>query len=363
MERDLAVCTQVDDFLMDGEEEDIIWLSNKLDARFECKATEWLTTETPIDFMGIDVKLTDDRILLSMSSYIDKMVASLAELGLKTSKRKVSVPISQPINEDSPKLVGKMIHLFLSGNGCVAWLSNTIRLDVAYAFSRIGQHSAAPSISALQTLAHTISYIEQHKHLCLSQRLYPEDLPMESAAEPNKPCAPQLGFRFYTDSDHAGNAEKQNKRRSQNGTVTMLYDAAVDWTSKVSSIAFATPLVGESHAEMSSGGNEIYAAGNATYGILDLCYLYEECGMKFPIPFVLQMDNATAEAFCNGTVKRSKLRHIDCRQEWVKTLRNKDVMRPKHVNTKENLADMFTKILDAKDFISLRNMMMYDPHA
>ena len=85
--------------------------------------------------------------------------------------------------------------------------------------------------------------------------------------------------------------------------------------------------------------------------------------MKFPIPFVLLMDNATAEAFCNGTVKRSKLRHIDCRQEWVHTLRNKDVMRPKHVDTKENLADMFTKILDAKDFISLRNMMMYDPHA
>ena len=348
---------------MDGEEEDIIWLSNKLDERFECKPTEWLTTKTPIDFMGIDVKLTDDRILLSMSSYIDKMVASLAELGLKTSKRKVSVPISQPINEDSPKLAGKMIHLFLSGNGCVAWLMNTIRLDVAYAFSRIGQHSAAPSISALQTLAHTISYLEQHKHLCLSQRLYPEDLPVEHATESNKPCAPQLGFRFYTDSDHAGNAEKQNKRRSQNGTVTTLYDVAVDWTSKVSSIAFATPLVGESHAEMSSGGNEIYAAGNATYGILDHSYLYEECGMKFPIPFVLLMDNATAEAFCNGTVKRSKLRHIDCRQEWVHTLRNKDVMRPKHVDTKENLADMFTKILDAKDFIRLRNMMMYDPHA
>ena len=111
------------------------------------------------------------------------MVASLAELGLKTSKRKVSVPISQPINEDSPKLVGKMIHLFLSGNGCVAWLSNTIRLDVAYAFSRIGQHSAAPNISALQALAQTVSYLEQHKHLCLSQKLYPEDLPVEYAAE------------------------------------------------------------------------------------------------------------------------------------------------------------------------------------
>ena len=80
--------------------------------------------------------------------------------------------------------------------------------------------------------------------------------------------------------------------------------------------------------------------------------------MPFPIPFELGMDNTTAEAFCNDTVKRSKLKHIDCRQEWVKLLRNKNVMKAKHVDTNLNLADLFTKILPARQFQYLRDQMM-----
>ena len=75
------------------------------------------------------------------------------------------------------------------------------------------------------------------------------------------------------------------------------------------------------------------------------------------------MDNTTAEAFSKGTVKRSKLKHIDCRQEWVKTLRDKNVMYAVHVNTNGNLADLFTKILSAPKFMELRDQMMYDSHA
>ena len=100
-------------------------------------------------------------------------------------------------------------------------------------------------------------------------------------------------FRFLVDADHAGNTEVENRRRSQNGAVTLVGDAAVDWYSKVSSVAFATPLVGEAHADFSSGASEIYATGNATCHFLDLSYLYEEAGMSFPIPFELQMDNTT----------------------------------------------------------------------
>ena len=85
--------------------------------------------------------------------------------------------------------------------------------------------------------------------------------------------------------------------------------------------------------------------------------------MSFPIPFELQMDNTTAEAFSKGTVKRSKLKHIDCPQEWVKTLHDKNVMVAVHVNTNDNLADLFTKILSASKLVERREQMMYDPHA
>ena len=80
--------------------------------------------------------------------------------------------------------------------------------------------------------------------------------------------------------------------------------------------------------------------------------------MEFPQVMELQVDNTTAEAFINNTCKKSKLKHIDCRQEWVKTLRDKDIVKAVHVNTDINFADYFTKILGAKRFQELTEAFM-----
>jgi hypothetical protein len=260
-----------------------------------------------------------------MESYIEKMVDDLEKLGMVLIKKEVSVPLTEPIDGDSQPLTPKLKRLYLTANGCLAWCSNTVRIDCSFPHSRIGQHSANPTISGLNALIHSVSYLYQHKHWCLSQTLYPEDDDIRDVLTQH-PTNDQMGFRLYSDTDHAGNAEVQNKRRSQNGYVAMNGEAAIDWHSKVSSVAFATSRIGEAHPDFSSGAVEIYGTANATHSILDLSYLYEESGMEFPFPFELLMDNTTAEAFCKGTVKRSKLKYIDCRQEWVRTLRDKKVM-------------------------------------
>ena len=84
------------------------------------------------------------------------------------------------------------------------------------------------------------------------------------------------------DSDHVANAEVQNKRRSQNGLIIKVNNAPVMCASKASSVAFATPLIGEAHADMSSAAVEIFAVGNATLDIMGLSYVVEEMGMTFP---------------------------------------------------------------------------------
>ena len=66
--------------------------------------------------------------------------------------------------------------------------------------------------------------------------------------------------------------------------------------------------------------------------------------------------------FANATAQCSKLKHIDCRQEWVKTLRNKNVCNTVHIPTKDNLADIFTKILPSGDFIRLRDQLLHPMH-
>ena len=66
----------------------------------------------------------------------------------------------------------------------------------------------------------------------------------------------------------------------------------------------------------------------------------------------MQIDNAACEAFINHTAFKTKLKHnvIDCKQEWVRMIRDKTILKPVHVESALNLADLFTKILDRATF-------------
>ena len=75
-------------------------------------------------------------------------------------------------------------------------------------------------------------------------------------------------------------------------------------------------------------------------------------------PLDLRVDNTTCIAFSKGNVRRSKLKHIDVRQQWVEWLRSQDLVNLSYVDTKVNPADFYTKILDTDTFERLRDMMM-----
>lgn len=53
------------------------------------------------------------------------------------------------------------------------------------------------------------------------------------------------------------------------------------------------------------------------------------------------------------------MKHIDVRQEWVHTLHDKSIVKPVHVPSALNLADIFTKILAAPTFILMRDRLLH----
>ena len=166
------------------------------------------------------------------------------------------------------------------------------------------------------------------------------------------------GWTFFCDSDHAGNSEPNNHRRSQNGYIALLNGAPVLVTSKAPSVAYANAIIGEAHADTSSAAVEIYAAGNATQDLLHLSYCSEEMNVPFPKPIILQMDNHAAKIFMEDTAPNTKLKHIDVRQEWVKVMRDRDLFTAVHVPGTENLADLFTKILPKAVFQRMRDIIL-----
>ena len=74
-------------------------------------------------------------------------------------------------------------------------------------------------------------------------------------------------------------------------------------------------MLAELHPDMSSGAAEIYAASVALTEIMHLAYIIEEMGDQVVYPLDLRVDNTTCIAFSKGNVRRSKLKHIDVRQQ------------------------------------------------
>ena len=103
---------------------------------------------------------------------------------------------------------------------------------------------------------------------------------------------------------------------------------------------------------------EIYAASVALSEILHLSYVHSEMGEEFDLPINIEVDNATAIAFSQGTARRSKLKHIDVRQQWVQELRDKQARKLTKVSSERNLSGIFTKILEPERFECLGDLMM-----
>ena len=350
--RDLVELLYVDDNLADGDKADIDWLNAQYDQRFKCKEVEMLTPETPLDYLGVEVEQDSEYTYIHMSKYIEHCLQYMELEGLTAHPN----PIIKEIDDESPPLKPALRQRFLTLLGMVGWLVNTCRPDVAYPHSRIGQHTADPTEAAYAAIVHVFRYLKGTKRYGLAQLLntHPKTLNVLTMDHVNN----AHGWRFYADTDFASNAEKQNKRRSQNGMVTMLGKACVQYYSKVSSVAFAHPDIKMAHPDTSSAAAEVYGAGNASHAMLQMSYIADELRIPFPKPMILEVDNTAAEAFANNTAYKTTLKHIDVRQEWIQTLRNANILRVQHVPSADNLADLMTKILPTVTFVRLRDQMM-----
>ena len=98
--------------------------------------------------------------------------------------------------------------------------------------------------------------------------------------------------------------------------------------------------------------------------VLALSYVASEANVDFPSPFVLQVDNSAAQALAcqQRYAERSRLRHIDARLEWVRALRDSNLVRVVHVSTHDNLSDLLTKAPSVGAFTAMRNRMMTFHH-
>ena len=104
---------------------------------------------------------------------------------------------------------------------------------------------------------------------------------------------------------------------------------------------------------LSTAESEYIAAGSCCAQLLWMKQTLKDYGIHMKnVP--LYCDNESAIKIANNPVQHSKTKHIEIRHHFLRDHVVKEDIDIIHVNTEEQLADIFTKPLDEKRFCKLR---------
>ncbi|GJW64846.1 retrovirus-related pol polyprotein from transposon TNT 1-94 [Tanacetum coccineum] len=265
-------------------------------------------------FLGLQVLQNPRGIFINQSKFALEI---LKKYGFNTS-----TPIDTPMAE-RPKLDedkgGKLIDptRYRGMVGSLMYLSAS-RPDIVFAVCMCARYQAKPTDKHLHAIKRIFRYLKGTIHMGL---WYPKDS--------------GFALKAFADADYAG---CQNTRRSTSGSAQFLGDRLVSWSSKKQkSTAISTTEV------------EYIALSGCCAQVLWMRSQLSDYGFNFnKIP--LYCDNQSAIALCYNSVQHARSKYIDIRHHFIKEQVECRIVELYFVETKYQLADIFTKALPRERF-------------
>jgi hypothetical protein len=131
--------------------------------------------------------------------------------------------------------------------------------------------------------------------------------------------------------------------RAQQGLCQFLGRSLMSWASKK-----------QNSVALSTAEAEYIATGHCCAQLLWMRQTLRDYGYKFSkVP--LLCDNESAIRMADNLVEHSRTKHIAIRYHFLRDHQQKGDIEIAYINTKDQLADIFTKPLDEQSFTKLRN--------
>ncbi|GJS69256.1 hypothetical protein Tco_0702097 [Tanacetum coccineum] len=263
-------------------------------------------------FLGLQISQSPRGIFLNQSKYD---LESLKKYGMESSD-----PVDTPMVEKS-KLdedpQGKAVDPthYHGMVGTLMYLTAS-RPDLTFAVCMCARYQAKPTEKHL----HAVNRIFKYLRGTVNRGLwYPKDS--------------SIALTAFADADHAG---CQDTKRSTSGSMQLLGERLVSWSSKR-----------QKSAAISSTEAEYIALSGCCAQVLWMRSQLTDYGLGFnKIP--MYCDNKSAIALCCSNVQHSRSKHIDIRFHFLKEQVENGVVELYFVNTEYQLADIFTKALAEK---------------
>ncbi|GKB55024.1 retrovirus-related pol polyprotein from transposon TNT 1-94 [Tanacetum coccineum] len=260
-------------------------------------------------FLGLQISQSPKGIFINQSKYA---LESLKKYGYESCDP-VDTPMVEKSKLDEDK-EGKAVDPshYRGMIGTLLYLTAS-RPDLQFAICMCARYQARPTEKHLNAVKRIFRYLKGTVHRGL---WYPKDS--------------SFALTAFADADHAG---CQDTRRSTSGSIQLLGDRLVSWSSKR-----------QKSAAISSTEAEYIALSGCCAQVLWMRSQLTDYGFGFnKIP--MYYDNKSAIALCCNNVQHSRSKHIDIRFHFIKEHVENGVIELYFVNTEYQLADIFTKAL------------------
>ena len=361
-DEELVIGQYVDDSLiLASSVEAQRWLMERLGKRFPVNASSSgeISFEDPGLLLSMNVRYSRAQGILQFDQR--NAIEKLADkLGLKDSPPR-SLPIGP--DEDFPKLKTAEVDVngYLSIIGSCLHLAQVSRPDIAFAVGLLSRHAATPGLVHLRAALNLVKYLYSTRDLYIQYVRDPtrgagndpqvfgkgwkEDKTIEERLVPTTPDLSAHTPTTFVDADHGGDKET---RRSTSGLIIVMNDGPVAWFSRLQKLC-----------ALSTAESEIYAAVDAAKEALHIRLLCEEMGVRpFGKPMRIYEDNTACIHMGHSLRGSNAARHFQLRLRFLHERIVNDEIEFAKVDTKEQLADGFTKALPLPAFIVFRGQLL-----
>ena len=300
----IALAVRVDDKIAVGTKEDCDHLEDLLAKSFPTKNLGELSR-----YVGclLESDLPNCNLKISQRAFIDVLL------------KRFDVQSESPILACQP---------YREAIGCLMWLANMTRPDIADSVRAVARYAIDPGISHWKAVRKILAYVAGTRDLGLTFR---------------KGISSHLSA--FADASYAS---KSDDRKSVSGGAVMYAGSCVMWFSRTQKVV-----------TLSSTEAEYVGIGECVKEVLFLRGILEffDPGQSMVCIPIFE-DNVGAIKLAENPLSSARSRHIDVRHHFVRNLCEEGIIKIIYVPTEEQRADVLTKSLGLEAFSRHRNALM-----
>ncbi len=286
-----------------------------LKAHFEIKSLG-----LPRLLLGMQIRVAPDTISLCQSHYVDSLLEKygLADANPLTTPMDSNVKLDaydkhEPEGEEDSKIT----HGYAQLIGSLMYLALGTRPDIAFAVNKLAQYTSNPKALHWTAVKRIFRYLKYTKHFALT---YGGD---------NDEDILNTELNIFCDADWANDT---SDRKSISGYVVTMAGGAVSWSSKK-----------QQTVALSTAEAEYVSATHVAKQVLWHRSLFEELDLPLPTTSTIFTDNQAAISISHHPEFHARTKHIDIAHHFLRDLIEQKIIDTVYVNTRDNLADLFTK--------------------